>query len=233
MAPDVYTFHMAELMATQKAGVDRKQVHARANGRPTRARAAERRRELLDRALEMFLERGFDHTTIRDVAEDVGMTRRTVYAAFADKSELLIATLDNAVEHLAVPPEQLAAVDCGDLRAALLAFARLRHAHTLTPRGLRLERFIHAESFRFAALTQQLHARISEPTIECVANLLRQHAAKGEVRVEDPLWTARAFMSMVVGMPLHAALFGYTLSPEEIDSYTQMSIDLFLDGVRC
>lgn len=204
----------------------------RRTGRPTRERAAERRRELLDRALEIFLERGFDHTTIRDVAEDVGMTRRTVYAAFADKRELLEATLDNAADQLIVPPEKLAAIDRSDLRTALVEIARLRHAYTLSPRGLLLERFIHAEAYRFPALTQDLHARISQPGIECVADLLREHAAKGALRVEDPLWSARAFSSMVVGMPLHAAMFGYTLSPEEIDKYTHMSVDLFLNGVR-
>jgi TetR/AcrR family transcriptional repressor of mexJK operon len=209
------------------------EVTERRTGRPTRERAAERRRELLDRALEMFLERGFDHTTIRDVAEDVGMTRRTVYAAFADKTELLQATLDNAAEHLVVPPEKLAAIDRSDLRAALMEVARLRHAYTLSPRGLLLERFIHAESYRFAALMQHLQERISQPGISCVADLLREHASKGAVRVEDPLWSARAFSSMVVGMPLHAALFGYMLSAEEIDRYTHMSVDLFLNGVRC
>jgi AcrR family transcriptional regulator len=206
-------------------------ISARKAGRPTRERAAERRRELLDRALEMFLERGFDHTTIRDVAEDIGMTRRTVYAAYADKRELLLATLDNAVDQMVVPPEALAAVDRSDLRTALIAFARLRIAKTITPRGLLLERFLHAESYRFSDMTKDLQGRISGPTINCIAELLRAHTARGAANVEDPIWTARSLMSMVIGIPLNAALFGYTMTPDEIEKSMLRSVDLFLHGI--
>ena len=49
-------------------------------GRPTREQAELRHQELLDRALELFLENGFELTTIESIAASVGMTKRTVYA---------------------------------------------------------------------------------------------------------------------------------------------------------
>ena len=49
-------------------------------GRPTREQAEARHAELLDRALDHFLDKGFEQATIEAIAADVGMTKRTVYA---------------------------------------------------------------------------------------------------------------------------------------------------------
>ena len=46
-------------------------------GRPTRAQSEQRQRQLLDQALEVFLDRGFEMTTIEAIADAVGMTKRT------------------------------------------------------------------------------------------------------------------------------------------------------------
>jgi AcrR family transcriptional regulator len=40
-------------------------------------------------ALELFAERGYDQTTVADVAERAGVTERTFYRYFADKREVL------------------------------------------------------------------------------------------------------------------------------------------------
>jgi AcrR family transcriptional regulator len=42
-------------------------------------------------ALELFAERGYDQTTVADVAERAGVTERTFYRYFADKREVLFA----------------------------------------------------------------------------------------------------------------------------------------------
>jgi hypothetical protein len=38
-------------------------------------------------------------------------------------------------------------------------------------------------------------------------------------------------MSMVIGIPLNAALFGYTMTPDEIEKSMLRSVDLFLHGI--
>jgi AcrR family transcriptional regulator len=66
-------------------------------GRP-RKRAAhlgpERRRpEVLDAALKLFLESGYDGTSMQAVADEAGVTKPVVYACFNSKDELLRALL--------------------------------------------------------------------------------------------------------------------------------------------
>lgn len=199
-------------------------------GRPTREQASQRHRELLDRAMEMFLERGFEHTTIRDVAAATNMTRRTVYARYADKRELFRAILEHAVREMIIPPKALAGIDGADLRQALIAVARLRIASTLTPAGLRLQRFLHTESYRFPDLISATYSRITGPTIAFIAELLERHNREGATDVADPTRAAATLMNMVVGVPVRMVLLGVEVGAEDIEDRIQFSVDLFLNG---
>lgn len=67
---------------------------------PTRVdRAAATRERLLTVARAYFTERGFDGTSLRDVAMAANVAVGTVFVHFADKSDLLHAVLHDALEH--------------------------------------------------------------------------------------------------------------------------------------
>jgi AcrR family transcriptional regulator len=68
----------------------------RAGGKRRRAAhlGPERRRpQVLDAALELFLEHGYDGTSMQAVADQAGVTKPVVYACFAGKDELFRALL--------------------------------------------------------------------------------------------------------------------------------------------
>jgi AcrR family transcriptional regulator len=56
--------------------------------------AARTRARILDAAAELFLERGYARTTMRDVAAAAGVARDTVHAVFGGKPRLLTALID-------------------------------------------------------------------------------------------------------------------------------------------
>lgn len=201
-------------------------------GRPTREAAAQRQRALLNRALEMFLERGFENTTISEVAAESGVTRRTVYARFNDKRELFRATLENGASQMMVSDEALDAVDTSSVERALHGFVRLRVEAMLTPLGIQMQRFVYAEAARFPELVRSVYHRISGPTIDRVAKLLAQAHARGEIRAEDPWWSARLLMNMTIGGPITNALMTGVDSLDDMDLHIHRAIDVFLDGIR-
>ena len=88
-------------------------------GRPTKELAEQRHALMLDRALEMFLEKGFEVTTIEAIASSLNMTKRTIYSRYKDKHTLFKAVVQRAVDQWVMPVETLKAVDTGDLESTL------------------------------------------------------------------------------------------------------------------
>ena len=65
-------------------------------GRPPKEEAGPTRARLLDAALKLFAERGFDGTTVRQIAKAVGVTDAAIYAHFANKQALFDALMEDA-----------------------------------------------------------------------------------------------------------------------------------------
>ena len=58
---------------------------------PQRAASEETRRQILETALRLFRERGFDETTMRDIAAAAGVATGAAYYYFRSKEELVMA----------------------------------------------------------------------------------------------------------------------------------------------
>ncbi len=58
----------------------------------------ERRSEIVAAACKLFLTKGYDSTTMRDVMRHLGIAKGTIYHYFASKEELLEAVIDSLVE---------------------------------------------------------------------------------------------------------------------------------------
>ena len=62
--------------------------------------AARRRRQLLDVALEVFAARGFDGTSMAELAEAAGITKPVLYQHFSSKRELYLELLEDVGRQL-------------------------------------------------------------------------------------------------------------------------------------
>jgi len=85
-------------------------------------------------AVELFLERGFEQTTVAEIAKRAGLTERTFFRYFSDKREVLFwgseALQETLVRAIHEAPPSLAPIDAA--AAAVEAVAALfdgRHEH--------------------------------------------------------------------------------------------------------
>ena len=87
---------------------------------PQRAASEETRRQILDTALTLFRERGFEETTIRDIASRAGLSLGAAYYYFKSKEAIVGAYYDH-VQHEHLRLARGAFAKGGDLRDRLRA----------------------------------------------------------------------------------------------------------------
>ena len=106
------------------------------------------RGRLVQAAFALYGERGFEQTTVAEIAERAGLTERTFFRHFADKREVLFAGADALQELLvstvAKAPESLAPIDAAaaglEAAGALIQEGR-EFARSARPSSLRARSF--------------------------------------------------------------------------------------------
>jgi AcrR family transcriptional regulator len=88
----------------------------------------ETRSRILEAALELFRERGFDATTMRDIARECDIALGATYYHFASKEAIVLAFYELAKDEMSQPLEQ-AAQNSKDLGQGLRAVLDIKFAY--------------------------------------------------------------------------------------------------------
>jgi TetR/AcrR family transcriptional repressor of mexJK operon len=198
---------------------------ARRPGRPTLSDA-----QLLDIALDLFLQNGFERTSIDAITAAAGMAKRTVYARYGDKEALFKAALTRAIEDWIVPVESLRAAEGDDFEATLLALARMLLTNILKPAGIRLLRLSNAVSASMPEIAAANTRMGTAPTLAYLADLFRRRLLPADAPATEADEAALAFLHLVVGGPASTAAWGVALDEAAIDRHTRYCVRLFLHG---
>jgi TetR/AcrR family transcriptional regulator, mexJK operon transcriptional repressor len=209
--------------------VDSEQDTASGKRRPGRPTLSNE--QLLDTALDLFLENGFERTSIEAITAAAGMAKRTVYARYGDKTTLFKAALTRAIEEWIVPIGRLQAAECDDLEETLLKVGQILVANVLTPGGQRLLRLTNAVSGRMPEIGAFNVQKGTEPTLAYLADLFRRRLGRGGIEMSDAGDAAEAFLDLVVGGPANAAARGVVLDADAVDRHTRYCVGLFLHGI--
>ena len=158
-----------------------------------RALAKQQTREkVLRAAREMFIERGYEGATIRDIARAAGMSTGAVFASFADKPELFDAILSDDFAAL-LDPMQDAATVAPTVRESLVGlFGASYRAH-----GAQLP-LIHAAlaaSWTRTPEDEKARRESMRPIRSLVTQVLERGVERGELNtrfdlrlVSDVIW---------------------------------------------
>ncbi len=206
-------------------------------GRPTREEAERRNERLLGVATQMFMERGFEGTSIDAVAEAAGVSKPTVYAHYRDKRDLFTAVLRGRIQLWLAPLSAAAEAQAGEadakgIETTLHDLSRRMLALALTPGAVALNQILAAQAIQFPELARLAHEEGWQRAVRAIAGLLQKFAASGQIRVEDPELTADLFLNLVLGRSARLAVSGIETHPEVQERRTRAAVELFLNGVK-
>jgi TetR/AcrR family transcriptional repressor of mexJK operon len=206
-------------------------------GRPTREEAEARDVRLLDVATRLFMERGFDGTSIDAVAEAAGVSKPTVYARYHDKRDLFAAVLRGRIRKWLAPLSAAAEAQAVEgssksVRTTLHELSRHLVAYTLAPEAGTLQRILSAQAAQFPDLAKLANEEGWLRMVRGVSTILRQSAARGQIKVDDPELAADMFLNLVLGHPKRLALYGIATDPETEERHRKAAVDFFLNGIR-
>ena len=202
------------------------------NGHGGRPRAGDIKKlngNILAAAGELFLQHGFDATSMDAIAARGRISKRTLYSRYADKSSLFNAVIYDLLGRILVPIETIHDSD-GELQAILLTLARDLIVHAVKPDLLAVHRVITFETQRRPEFGRWINDARRKPAIHLIARILERH--RDELRVADFEAVAEQFASLTFDASLQLASGGSMFTPREITERAGAAVDLFLAGVR-
>ncbi|SEG85064.1 DNA-binding transcriptional regulator, AcrR family [Thermomonospora echinospora] len=207
-------------------------ARTRRGGRPTREEAARLDRAVRDCALRLFLEHGYEGTSMDAIARAAGTTKATLYKRFTSKEDVFSSVLEWAIMRSDWPRPEPEPPDLDDLEGALTAIAETALRRALDPAMVQLGRIAVTQAARFPEIARRTHAAGFFPRQPLVAELLRRHATTGAIVADDPEILAEHFLGMVAGMPARLASFGIVRDPDVQERHTRAAVRLFLRSLR-
>jgi TetR/AcrR family transcriptional repressor of mexJK operon len=189
--------------------------------------------ESLEVATELFLAEGYGSTTIEAVAACAGISKRTFYHRFDDKSALFAAVVHEIIEQVR-PPAGVPLIEGATLRDVLRRLAGMIVRAALSPQAIALHRLVMAESARFPELVRAVHADGSaREATTLIGGLLAREPRDSMLSAEKRAFAAEQFISMVVTWPQRRAMgYGTPMTAAELDVWADKTVDLFLNGCR-
>lgn len=159
-----------------------------------REMAATKRESVLVAATGLFLEHGYDRTSLAQIAQQAGVSRATLFKQFPTKAALFEAAVLAAGSSAAPAPLD---VPVEDFHAGLVTLGRAYAELLARPEMAALMRTVIAESPRFPELRERTFDVGTLPVLSALGRYLRDAHAAGVAEIDDPELASAQFLGMI------------------------------------
>lgn len=185
--------------------------------------------QVLAAARAEFLRHGFAATSMDKIARVAGVSKATVYAHFGSKEELFAAMVATNCRRIAksLAEESLEGLP---VRAALAQIGRQFLGFLLSPDTQAIYRVVVSEAPRFPDLGRRFYAAGPQNTRGRIARYLDRAAARGLIRLDDPVRATEMFLGMLIGPRHLKRVLGLESppAPTEMNAAVDYAVDCFL-----
>ena len=169
-----------------------------APGRPPRALGAQLADQILDAAQHLFLDQGFETTTVEEIAEHVGPPS-IIYVRFADKAQLFRAVVTRVLDARRPRLGAIGTERTVDERLTDMGLALLRYV--LDPDVVRVCRVVTAEAYRFPELNRMIEEQAARGVAPAVERILEEEVQLGRIELQNIPFATTLLLSLLTGMP--------------------------------
>jgi len=195
--------------------------HGRANSRKDR---------IMDVALRIFAEKGFQNATISEISKEAGCSEATIYEYFGTKEDLLFAIPEKISKESIKETEQalsyIRGVE-GRMRALLLAYVRLYQSNPHYS-ALVLLQLMNNKRFRqtpaHAAIRQSAHR-----LLDCIKEGIADETFKKD---SNPYLIRSMLLGTIEHLFIHWHMQGMPKRETSIMDMLDPFIEIVLDGIR-
>jgi AcrR family transcriptional regulator len=199
-----------------------------------RRRKEARPQELLDAALDLFVEKGFAATRAEEVAAKAGVSKGTLYLYYPSKEELLKAVISHYLSARIAEGAALAAHYEGTtsqlLRSILVDWWTMLYNSPASG----VFKLVITEVRNFPEIADYYAREVIEPAHQLLGTVLRQGMARGEFREVPVDHAVHSLVLPLVMICLHRHSLGACPVDWHLDGqdFIAQHVHLVLDGLR-
>ena len=190
----------------------------------------DKRRQILDGALDVFKARGFDAASMNDIAAAANVSKGTLYVYFEDKEHLFVALIER--EREAQKRGAFEALDEDpDLAHALSNFGERLLRLLVSDFALSAHRIVIGVAERMPELGREFYENGPMQGARRIADYLDRKVAQGQLTIDDTALAAVQFLDLCQSTLLRPRLFNAVRKPPseaEIARVVASAVEMFL-----
>lgn len=208
----------------------RKRAAAAAVPRSKRESAKTRQRQIIQAAMQCFQRKGYENTTIDDIAAEYGLSKGSIYWYYSSKKDILIAVFNHMISQLFahygyLVSSPISAREKLTQMVHLMAQMLLREYESYRPFMVLMSVAYEEEELR------SMSASLYEQAEQMVAEVLRQGEKAGEFVVPNKRLTTALMIATAEGLFTRQMLLN-DLDLEEIEGEAENIVEHFLPSLN-
>jgi TetR/AcrR family transcriptional regulator len=158
--------------------------------------------ELLDAALDLFVEKGFAATRVEEVAQRAGVSKGTLFLYFSSKEELFKAVVrENISGRFAEWGEELKVFE-GSSEELLRYCMTSWWERVGATKASGIPKLMMGEARNFPELARFYQVEVVQPGNDLLQRILQRGVERGELRAVDPVYGLYAILAPMVFLNL-------------------------------
>ncbi|MDD9147771.1 MULTISPECIES: TetR/AcrR family transcriptional regulator [unclassified Sporolactobacillus] len=193
---------------------------------PANERARKKKDQILRSAKELFIQQGFDGTSMDDICEHAGVSKQTIYSYYSGKDKLLFGVIRHQLfllsdDGFTVVLDQLDFSTPDRIEASLSYFAGQLIDYFMKADYLQLARIVVAEVVRYPQLARLFREAVPLRGLSNVERMLEMAKQSDYVEIDNVEIAARGFVGMLL---TYMFIDGVLAGDDRADKPTQEQI---------